>query len=201
MSLELTTVLYSLKEQNKIVAENSLKMLNRRYKLPEINELIKNFQNKIEANENIFDVKINEEIFSLIVVNSKITNISQLEDFLVKDTQKNKILFVQSLTKKIYKQAMGYKNVEVFMINEFLEDIPSKYFIPKHQLLNLEEKEELLKIYKFKEFANIISTDMMCRYFNGKIDDIFRIERYNMNSGKSVFYRKVIEGTLDPIFF
>jgi len=83
MSLELTTVLYSLKEQNKIVAENSLKMLNRRYKLPEINELIKNFQNKIEANENIFDVKINEEIFSLIVVNSKITNISQLEDFLV----------------------------------------------------------------------------------------------------------------------
>ena len=41
---------------------------------------------------------------------------------------------------------------------------------------------------------------MMSRYFNAQINDIFRIERYNLNSCKSIFYRTVIKDDLDIIF-
>ena len=41
---------------------------------------------------------------------------------------------------------------------------------------------------------------MMARYFGAKPNDIFRIERSNITSGKGIDYRLVIPGKLDFIF-
>ena len=41
---------------------------------------------------------------------------------------------------------------------------------------------------------------MMSRYYGAKVNDIFRIKRYNLNSGISVVYRRVVEGNLDILF-
>ena len=152
MSIELSTVIYSNKEQLKIVAENSMRMLDRRYNIKDRDNLIKEFHKLIDQNINTMDVKHNNNIYSLIIINSKITNISQLEEFLKKDTQKHKLLFVQSLTKKIYKQAITtYEMVEVFLVEEFLEDIPSKNFVPKHQLLKSEDKDFIVNSFNLVE--------------------------------------------------
>ena len=40
----------------------------------------------------------------------------------------------------------------------------------------------------------------MSRYFDAKVDDIFRIERLNITSGKGVDYRVVVQGKLDLLF-
>jgi DNA-directed RNA polymerase subunit H (RpoH/RPB5) len=59
------------------------------------------------------------------------------------------------------------------------------------------EREELLKSFALKELGRIHSTDMMARYYGAKINDVFRIERPNINSGISIYYRVVIPGNLE----
>ena len=78
-----------------------------------------------------------------------------------------------------------------------LEDIPSKQYIPTHSLVINEDREEIIKTFALKEFGKIYSTDMMVRYYGAKINDIFRIERPNINSGISIYYRIVVQGNLD----
>jgi DNA-directed RNA polymerase subunit H (RpoH/RPB5) len=41
---------------------------------------------------------------------------------------------------------------------------------------------------------------MMARYYHGKVGDIFKIVRPSIVAGKSIFYRKVIHGSLDLFF-
>ena len=70
-----------------------------------------------------------------------------------------------------------------------LEDLPSKVFIPEHQLLNSDEKTELLSKFSEHDLAKIYSTDVMARYYGSKVGDIFRIIRPSITSGKNIFYR------------
>ena len=81
-----------------------------------------------------------------------------------------------------------------------LEDIPMKAIIPEHQLLNEEEKSELLSKYNELSLSAILDTDMMARYYNAQIGDIFRIIRPSVTSGNSIFYRRVHHGSLDILF-
>ena len=81
-----------------------------------------------------------------------------------------------------------------------LEDIPSKIFIPEHQLMSEEEKQELLDKFSEHDLGRILLTDMMARYYGAKIGDIFRIIRPSFTAGKNVYYRKVVNGSWDIIF-
>ena len=81
-----------------------------------------------------------------------------------------------------------------------MEDIPSKVFIPEHQLLNKEEREEVLSKFSETELSKIWVTDMMSRYYGAKIGDIFRIIRPSFTAGKNVFYRRVCNGLWDVLF-
>ena len=81
-----------------------------------------------------------------------------------------------------------------------LEDIPMKIFIPEHQLLNKEEKEELLSKFSENELSIILDIDMMSRYYKAQVGDIFKIIRPSIVSGNSIFYRKVNHGSIDLMF-
>ena len=90
--------------------------------------------------------------------------------------------------------------IYVFFFYEFMEDVTEKLFIPEHQLLSEEEKEEFKKSFSLHQIGNLQKTDKMCRYYNGQIGDIFRIIRPNLNSGESIYYRKVTKGNLELLF-
>ena len=190
---------YNNKELLDILILNIEKMLQRR-------KLIKKFT-ETQYNELKTD-KINyiEEPnkVSINIINNTITNISSgsnIDDYCSKKIDYNKFIFVKSFNKKVYKQIKtNYKNIEIFFINEFYEDIPKKDIIPEHILLNEDEKKELLTHFKLSELSKIHNTDMMSRYYGAKINDIFKIKRYNINSGISTSYRVVIKGSVDNLF-
>ena len=81
-----------------------------------------------------------------------------------------------------------------------LEDIPSKISIPEHRLLNVSDKNELLNKFAEHELAKINVHEIMSRYYNAKIGDIFHIIRPSYTAGKSIFYRRVVNGTIDILF-
>jgi len=140
-------------------------------------------------------------LISIHIIDQEVKNISSnspLDDYLNKNIDYTKFLLVKNFSKKTYKQIThDYKNVEIFYIHEFLEDISAKSYIPEHKIMINEERDELLETFTIKEFGRIYSTDMMARYHGAKLNDIFRISRPNITSGISVYYRVVVPGSLD----
>ncbi len=87
-----------------------------------------------------------------------------------------------------------------FFESEMLEDIPSKIFIPKHEIIVGEEREEILNKFTEAELARLFLTDMMARYYGAKIGDIFKITRPSFTAGKNIFYRRVVNSSWDILF-
>ena len=138
---------------------------------------------------------------SINILNQEVKNISSkspIDEYLSKNLEYHKFLIVRNFAKKTYKQVTSeYINCEIFSIHEFLEDIPAKLFIPEHKIIRGELKEELLNTFAIKELGRIYSTDMMARYYGAVINDVFRISRFNITSGNSIYYRVVIPGSLE----
>ena len=202
--LNLTNVEYTVKEANLIILNNFLLMLQRRELISDSTSKFDEIKDNLMANKS-FKIKIdnNSEVY-LYIINGKVTSITQnspLDDFLGSNTNIKKFVIIKDPSKKTFKQVTeSYPNSEIFFQHEFMEDIPSKDIIPKHTILSSEYKDELLQNIQIKNLKKIYTTDMMSRYYNAKIGDIFRIERHNVTSGKGVDYRVVVDGKLDLIF-
>ena len=194
---------YNQKEITEIVIENLLRMLHARKLINDVDkEKIKlgNIENK-----NTFEILLNNDTkYSIYINNGELSSIvksSSLDNYLSNNVNIHKIIIVQIITKKACNQLnTEYRNTEFIFEHELMEHIPSKVFIPEHQLLNAEEKKELLEIFAENNLAEILTTDVMSRYYGAKIGDIFRIIRPSMTAGKNIFYRRVVKGSLDILF-
>lgn len=195
---------YNTSEINKLVLENTLKMLQRR-------KMLKNWESSFEKLGNdftsvsIFQLELaDKSSVSINLVNAKLSSIVQktpLDDYLSNNIDVHKIIICKDVAKKVVKQiVVEYTNAEFFFESEMLEDIPSKVFIPEHILLGADEKAELLSKFGETELSKIFVTDMMARYYGAKIGDIFRIVRPSFTAGKNVFYRRVVNGSWDILF-
>jgi DNA-directed RNA polymerase subunit H (RpoH/RPB5) len=198
MSIELNS-----KEINNTIFLNLIKMLNRRELIDDIDKSYEDIINDIN-NKNVIEIKLNNNtVYYVYIVNVKITTISQnsaIDEFLSSNTDIHKIIIFKDPSKKVLKQILTeYKNTEFFFEHDLLEDIPSKIFIPEHQLLKEDQKAELLTKYALNELSMILTTDIMSRHYDAKVGDVFRIIR-SCSSGNSIFYRCVHHGNLD-IFF
>ena len=80
------------------------------------------------------------------------------------------------------------------MTKEF--DITKHDIVPKHELLNEKEKEEVLKKFGIvlRQLPRILDTDPMVKIVNGKIGDVVKITRKSETAGEAVYYRVVIKG-------
>ena len=126
---------------------------------------------------------------------------TSLDEFLSNNLEIHKIVIGKNVAKKVVKQILNeYKNSEFFFESDMLEDIPSKVFIPHHEIMLPEEKAELLSKFSESSLSHILVTDMMARYYNAKIGDIIKITRSSITSGKNICYRKVVNGTIDILF-
>jgi DNA-directed RNA polymerase subunit H (RpoH/RPB5) len=189
------SVEYNQKEINLIVLENTLNMLKNREIIDEVTELFESLKEDIN-NKTFVEFEIKDKKYSIYLVNSKLMSISQgspLDDYLIKNSIIHKIIIIKDFNKnlKVFNQINQYKNTEIFLETEMMEDITKKTFIPKHKLLTTDERDIILKHYNLSELSIIKLGDTMNRYYNGKINDIFRIERFCKTSGISIVYRRV----------
>jgi DNA-directed RNA polymerase subunit H (RpoH/RPB5) len=199
---DITNVMMNNKEKISTCVTNLFLMfLRRKYFDTDNTNKINNVSTELNEN-NISYIKGDNIKVGMYVNNIELKNISSgsdVDEFLSKNIDTKKFIIVKSFSKKVFKQVKEYKNSEIFHYYEFLEDIPSKTFIPEHILMKTDELNELKKTLDPNKFPKIFNTDMMSRYFNAQINDVFRIKRYNLNSGISTYYRTVVN---DPdIYF
>ena len=192
------------KEINNIVCLNVLKMLYRRYLIDDVDTTYNEIKNDINEKA-IIEFNLNNGTkCSIYSVNIKMNSIAQgtpIDEYLSNNITIHKIVILKDAAKKVYKQIQTeYKNAEMFFEHEMLEDIPTKINIPQHILLNLNEKQQILSKFSESELSHILDIDMMSRYHNAKVGDIFKIIRPSIVAGNSIFYRKVVHGSLDILF-
>jgi DNA-directed RNA polymerase I, II, and III subunit RPABC1 len=195
---------YSNAEIVRIAMENVLKMLERRNMIKSWKTVYSKLPDDFTSKSS-FELEMdNKSKVGIYMVNAKLSSIvmkTPLDDYLSNNIEVHKIIICKDVAKKVVKQIITeYSNAEFFFESEFMEDIPSKVFIPKHELLNGEEKTELLSKFSETELSKILVTDMMSRYYGAKIGDIFRIIRPSFTAGMNIFYRRVVNGTLDVLF-
>ena len=75
-------------------------------------------------------------------------------------------------------------------------DITKHDIVPKHELLNDKEKEEVLKTFGIvlRQLPRILDTDPMVKILNAKIGDVVKITRKSETAGEAVYYRVIIKG-------
>ena len=75
-------------------------------------------------------------------------------------------------------------------------DIEKHELVPKHIILNEQEKEEVLKRYgiSLRQLPRILVSDPVIKLLNGKPGDVIRIIRKSPTAGETIYYRVVIRG-------
>tara|TARA_Y100000591_G_C21668118_1_gene611456 strand:- start:51 stop:590 length:540 start_codon:yes stop_codon:yes gene_type:complete len=138
--------------------------------------------------------------------NTVIIFIDKKEDIKVKQVQKYKktydedmydiILIVTfiSIEEKLLSKYMDleYNNMQVFHIKDLLYNITKHKYVPKHSILNEEEKKQFTELYKITDIAKIKISDPVCRYHFAKIGNIMKITRLSNNSKEEINYRLCI---------
>ena len=75
-------------------------------------------------------------------------------------------------------------------------DITKNELVPKHVILNDNEKQELMNQYKItlRQLPRILLNDPVIMNLGGKIGDVVKIVRKSPNAGESLYYRVVVKG-------
>ena len=145
--------------------------------------------------------KINDNLLVYFIEDNKvgINNIKSVQEALDDYNVKHCIvIFNGSITAfaKTYIHKLTEQNYELEFFNsqELAYNITHHSLVPEHKLLNIDEKNALLKHYNVSEkhLPCILRTDPVARYFNAKPGNIFQILRPSDVSFKSISYRIVI---------
>lgn len=194
--------------------EHILEMLKERnfninnYKNYSINEINMMFNNHPKTNKEIspLDISIKSEntllVKYILTPRIRISNIQTivsgiLEDFNENDTLililKDKITSEETLEEyfeKIYNSKKIF--IQYFHLDTLTFNITKHEFVPKHIILNTEEKTDLisrLNILSIKKFPKIKKIDPVAKYLGMKRDDICKILRPSETAGMYNYYR------------
>jgi len=120
-----------------------------------------------------------------------ITNSPLLNDFFKQYNSHHKIIVFDGMADKVYSVISKKKNVEVFDRDYLMIDLMAHVGAPI--ACSIVDKEDISYITNPK-IAKILENDPLCRYYNGKKDQIIRIIRACLNNSEEIVYRKVIDG-------
>lgn len=75
-----------------------------------------------------------------------------------------------------------------------LDVIGKNFLVPKHEIVQDEKREELLKKFnsKIERFPQILSDDPAIVEIGAKKDDLIKITRKSITAGISIYYRVVM---------
>ena len=155
----------------------------------------------IESNEQVFQHHTNNTTIGLVYIEAPkmgVNEVKQVDTFLQQNVTYSCIIVYNNTITPFAKSALevlvkdGF-HINLFSTKELLFNITRHKLVPKHTLLSLDEKQELLQFYKVKEqHMPIISmVDPVAKYYGAKKGEVFRIERASDTTRTSIYYRLV----------
>ena len=101
---------------------------------------------------------------------------------------------ITSFAKQFISSDVNDLFVQLFSERELAYNVTKHEYVPKHTVLSLKNKKEVLNKYKTlsKNFPYILSTDPICRYFGCLPGTMMKIDRESETCGMYTVYRMVI---------
>lgn len=160
---------------------------------------------KIVDNKDTKDVfmiasKAQNRLLIYYVESNKINvkNIKEIE-IILNDTNCNELLLIYkcnitTFAKQYILCDMKHVAVQCFSRQELAFNVTKHVLVPKHEILNTEEKKNVLANYKtpLKNFPYILESDPVAKYYNMKHGQLVKITRYSASAGNYVLYRTVM---------
>lgn len=202
------TKLYRIEKSNdeilKTILTNIIKMLTNRGLLDEnkLSDNIKNIVNNISKDMSINIKLIDNTSFGIKINLQKITGINKSPDinnFLLQNKDIPKLIVVEEISKKASQHIyLRYPKSEIFLKDELMINLVDNPIVPKHIVLNKNEKLEFFNSYRLKKenLPEILSGDPVAKYYNMKPGDVCKIIRDSEKSGFAVAYRYVKKGSI-----
>ena len=162
--------------------------IDKKYLNPTEDELVTNY----EENNSKIEFTHEDKLVNIYFFYNKlgVNDIKLLFKKLLKEEINHIILVIKHKLTSYGKKEMTFlgKNMvkEIFFMDNMILNITKHYLVPKHELLTKEETKLFIKKFG-KKIPHIKLNDKICRYYNGKIDQIFRIYRQN-----ELYYRIVV---------
>jgi DNA-directed RNA polymerases I, II, and III subunit RPABC1 len=132
-------------------------------------------QNIMNLLEDILDEEtLNENDTIILVIRDKLSNPDQLEQHFENIYSKSKVF------------------VQLFNLDMLMYNVTKHVIVPKHELLNEAEINEVLLKYNLENLNQlplILKTDPVAKYHGMKISDVFRIIRPSETAGVYTSYR------------
>lgn len=99
-----------------------------------------------------------------------------------------------SFASQIINRLSDELTLEVFLDHELMVNITQHELVPKHEVLDGEQKKALLARYKLKEtqLPRILKTDAVARYLGLKRGQVVKVIRPSETAGRYVTYRMVM---------
>lgn len=98
---------------------------------------------------------------------------------------------ITPFAKAALKELASKFRIEYFKEAELLVDITEHDFVPKHEVLTVAQKKELLNRYRLKEtqLPRILSNDPIARYYGLTSRQVVKITRMSETAGRYITYR------------
>lgn len=130
--------------------------------------------NIIALTESIIEENLNKGDTLIIIIKDKLTDDSKLETFFKHIYDKQKIF------------------IQYFWINSLTLNITKHERVPRHELINEEEKQLMLKnsmVSDDSKIPTIKMTEPVSKYYGIKEGQVFKITRNSETSGQYITYR------------
>ena len=102
---------------------------------------------------------------------------------------------VTAFARRALEKVGGRCQIDTFKQAELMINITKHKLVPKHEILNEQEKADLLEKYKLNSEAQlprIQKLDPVARYFGAQKGQVFKITRQSETAGRYVTYRIVV---------
>tara|TARA_B110000037_G_C17036673_1_gene471923 strand:+ start:481 stop:1089 length:609 start_codon:yes stop_codon:yes gene_type:complete len=168
------------------------------YSENEIEVLISASNTSGTKNGNIFQIKVNDDIKIIYHMKSKFIK-NDLKKFLStieKDEEYKHIIFIfkekiNNNNEKNIKDLLDGVTYELFPIKNLLFNITKHSYVPKHELLSVDEANNIMTNYSIKksQFPIILKSDPVARYYDFKSGQLIKVYRSSTATGESITYR------------
>lgn len=199
---QLLPVEYNQEQRRLLVLTNVVKMLTERglMKFDQLEDNIKDIISK-PHDDDVYSVSVNsqqDKDYLIILLNQKITSITKhslIGEYIFKDKNVHKIIVITDISPRSRQSIQNnFPKIELFLEKELMFNLVDSIYVPKHQVLNQEESDAVIKEYNVtkRQLPRILTVDPVARYYNMQTGQICRITRPSETSGLSNYYRIVV---------
>ena len=153
---------------------------------------------------NVLNQTMETKFWIVKVFMNKITNLqkSGIISFFNSNPDKKIICIFKNISQKAFLEFIKLPNAEAFMVSDILHSplesiIQSEFFL-------LDEKEKIKVFDEFnvneKTIPKMKKSDIIARFYNAKVNDVFKIVRKTPEHGFDIYYRIVTQPTYEDLF-